>query len=458
MPDVFDVGEKRFRFSAMWDLAGRIAISRGYPFALVNTEYLSKYLTRLPIKRFKDGVKVEHILELFERCQAKYKDPLMKRLAEADRLFFGINERKERNEKLAIQIYEELADDLFEARAMCLVVYNIAITPEVTPLWITFLKKAETFLMEQLVSGKFTPVGLSCYNILRVSFDLPADKVEAAQKLGAKYLPLRLEDDQVEPLISCSRCACHFYERFAVRCGLLKDSFCTHECLMVRYNIIYFHEDITELIPDPSVQVSLARDKGPLDYLNWNDLERLLEYFDAKSLLYTENHAALRDNIRKKSWRGCVALLRDGLLRYNRSYKERPLSLEIPIRTLWCQSAILLFLFKRDHDFDDLQFFIPNCCFLLQSGVLKSLGKARAKEVKDHISTILYQMIMEAEDYLRAEVLMSFSGYIDDSCQFSTRGHFLQKRSKRRFEIRKLIFEQPLTLSSVPSSFIRAAP
>lgn len=109
---------------ALLDHAARIAIERGYSFPIIDCDSLQEYLFRQPVERFRDGIKVDHVLELFERSKAKYKDPLLRKLAEADRIFFGINERKERNEKLALQLYEELADDLSEARWMCLSLYH----------------------------------------------------------------------------------------------------------------------------------------------------------------------------------------------------------------------------------------------------------------------------------------------------------------------------------------------
>ena len=285
---------------AIIDLAVRTAISRKYPFSPVHEEHLSQYLLRLPVTRLQDGAKLEHIMELFEHCQAKYKDPLLKKLAEADRLFFGINVRHERKEKQARKLYEELSGDLFEAQAMCMAIYNSEVGrlyQDGNPKHKTYYRLLVDGSITQLVNGKFSPIGLFNIDVLGNSRELPAiarQKLRSATQLREKIFPILVVYDKTEKIIPCTRCKGHFFEKFAFNCGFFKAPFCSPECMMVRFSLVSVNEEnkkelFTELIPDLEVLLSLAaRAKAETLPIYLDQPERIPAFFKINSLLGTE--------------------------------------------------------------------------------------------------------------------------------------------------------------------------
>ena len=81
----------------------------------------SEYLLRKPIEFFENKVvKPEHLAQLFIDCRETSEDPDTERMREADRLYFGLFDRKPDREA-AVRIYQELSRTNNEADAMLMV-------------------------------------------------------------------------------------------------------------------------------------------------------------------------------------------------------------------------------------------------------------------------------------------------------------------------------------------------
>ena len=80
------------------------------------------------------------------------------------------------------------------------------------------------------------------------------------------------------------------------------------------------------------------------------------------------------------------------LVDFNAKYKHSRLPIEIPIQALWAQSALWLLYAIKNPKVHGL--LVANCYFLLQSGVLKSLGEAQENVATEGISTILHMSII----------------------------------------------------------------
>ena len=382
--------DKDQKLYALCDYAARIAIGT---FTIAHTLILTEYLMRLPIERFDEGFKVEHILELFDRCKKKHKDPLQRTLAKADRLFFGINDRRERDERQAVSIYEELSNDLPEARSMCLVVYHseyCSIDDLKSPEARACLKKINEITTGQLLSQRYSPVGLYCVRYVASMSCLSSfirTKIQSARKLQQKVFPLPAKIDRPGRIVSCNRDRCNqcLYEEYAVKCEFFKTTFCSVNCQMTRFIVECINFRLNFNLEESSIR-SLAKDLGPVDYLDVNDPSRLIEYFNVKSLCL--NHQAfLKQSLQEKSFIKCAILLREPLGEYIESPNEPPL--DTPIRSLWCLAALLLSQFRSHPGSNYIDMVFAICVFLLQSGVLANLGESKAKEATDHISTIL---------------------------------------------------------------------
>ena len=372
------------------DEAARIAISRNFKFTITNSVVLAEYILRLPIDRFKDGVKVEHVVELFERCKAKHKDPLLKKLAEADRLFFGINNNYEQNERMALQLYEELSEHLPEARWMCLVVYHghycDCEDPKEQRL---HAKKVAALSKEQLLAEKYTPIGLYCASIVKEIFGSPVylrKKLHAAYKLVGNWFPLRINIHETENIVSCERCKHSFYEKYAIQCGFFKSPFCSVECQMARFVQVHLDGKGIDYIPLEIDIRDFPRVIDSIDYLDLEDPKRLVDHFKVKSLLKPENQAYLKMSVAKKSFEKCAILMRDPLKEFG-NHPRRP-SLETAIRCVWAQTAFLLGYFQKETIHPCFNVLLANCAFLLQSGILANLDESLAKEIADDVSTI----------------------------------------------------------------------
>ena len=391
-------------FEAVIDLAARTAISRNYPFSPCHVKYLPKYLLRLPVNRLQQGAKLEHFMELFEHCQAKYKDPLLKKLAEADRLYFGINDRHERDEKRARKMYEELSGELFEARAMCIVIYDaelLRLQKSSNPVQDTYYQKVLDLTIEQLSDSKFTSIGL--FSVEGNTQDLPANarqKVLSALQLHKQLFPIQVVHDKTEKIISCIRCETHFFEKFAFNCGFYKAPFCSPECMMVGFIRDSVNEEnkkemYFDLVDFDSLD-SLARNACPgIDYLDLAHPARFMNFFKINTLLGKETRGLFKKSWEEDSLFECAYLMNMPLAEFNSNYNDSRLSIEIPILALWAQTVLFFAYAIRDSRFYGL--LLLNCYFLLKSGVLKCLGGAQEKEASDHISTILY-MALEASD------------------------------------------------------------
>ena len=395
-------------FNALLDLAARTAIIRGYPFLHAHANILGEFVLRLAIERFENGIHVDHALELFERCKKKHKNLLQRKLAEADRLFFGINDRKEQNENLALMFYEELANDLPEARSMCMVIYHSrynSIVDEKSPESRMYKEKIANLVKQQVATEKFTIIGLLCLDFVGSLPPYMSAKLQSAHKLEETRFPLQVVTDRSKKIVSCACCEFHFYEIFAVHCTFFGESFCSVQCQMHRFILTNIDRKFRETRPRVFSFEKLTEPLGSTDCFDVDDPGHLIDHFNVKSLIKSSNQTYLKKSVEKKAFLYCAILLQDPLRDYIKNTNKPPL--EIPVRSLWCQSALLLgHLLKRPSE-DYLHILFANCSFLLQSGFLESLGESRAKEAASHISTIV-RMALKLVDVPPVEVLFSF--------------------------------------------------
>ena len=387
------------------DQATRIAISRNYPFSRACAEYLFEYIVRQPIERFRNGVTVDHFLEIFERCKSKQKDPLQKKLVEADRVYFGINERKERNEKKALKLYEELAYELPEARSMCLAIYNHKLAllmdddaegPETG----RYRRQIADLTIRQISNKQFTPIVLFCLHQFEELPDFPTHvykKIDSAFDLAEKHLPLRCECDHDEDVVECAHCECSFYEKFAIQCDFFEALFCSVECQLLKFICEVFDGYYCGYSPKAVESLSFPKDVNKVEYLDLDDPARLVEHFKVKTLLKPGYQTYLKRSVKEKAFDKCAILLRDPLTEYIKKPFESPP--EVPIRSLWCQAALLLGHFQKQPEEEYIQMLYANCLFLLESGVLSSLPEEEALKALEDLSNIL-DLAIDAEKKL----------------------------------------------------------
>ena len=408
---------------------------------------------------------VDHILELFERCKTKQIDPLKQRLVEADRLFYGMNERKERNEKQAMRIYEELSYDLPEARSMCLAVYHyklLLLEEEDGPEASVYRRQISEITIRQVSNKHFTPIVLYRLSLFDEIPDLPCHvfkKIDTAFKLAQKYMPLRTNVDKRKKIIDCSKCERPFYGMFAIKCEFFDAPFCSVECQIAQFICKVFDGYYFGYSPKAVESLSFPEDADLVEYLDLNDPARLVEHFKVKTLLKPGYQTYLKRSVKEKAFRKCAILMRDPLTEF--SIRPFEFSPEIPIRSLWCQSALLLAQFHKEPTENTIQMLHGNCLFLLLSGVLSCLDEEEALEAYEDVSNIL-DLAIDADEklsYVKVFYIFIVDRFIIPSPSIPRYFVFApsrKKRKQRRLRSSKLLSKPPRSrLSTAMNSQIR---
>ena len=279
--------------------------------------------------------------------------------------------------------------------------------------------------IHQVHTKKLTVIGLVCVSYFDDSPDLTPEwlaKLKSVVELRMSFFPLRFAVDDAQKIILCTRCDGYSFEKYTIQCGFFKAPFCSAECLMVRFILFSCTKQLSEYIPKVPVLRSLAKDVGPIEYLDLKDPARLANHFKVKSLLKPEYRNVFKESIERKTLKDSIYLMIDPLSQFTADHYGVPL--EIPIHSLWCQAALYLMQFRKESADVHLSGVFANCAFLLQSGVLRSLGEQREKEAIDHISTILYLAIPDGEETPPVAVRILFFIPVSHICS-STPVHHL---------------------------------
>ena len=324
MSSVFDLENDKAGVYTLCDQAARIAINRKCSFSLRHVNILPEYLLRQPIERFKDGVKIEHISELFERCKAKQKDPLLKRLAEADRLFFGINDRKERNAMQARKMYEDLAKELPEARSMCMVIYHAEFCSSKDEKDHDFYhQELAANSLIQLLTKKFTAIGLCCLDLIDELRDVPIHfraRIQSAYKLTKSLIPLRITIDRTEKIVDCSYVGCEhsLYEKYSVYCDFFNAPFCSVRCQLSRFiaSIVTQKLEVDDITSKLIAFSRTTRYPVQMDYFDSDDPARLVDHFKIKSLIKSNHQKYLTERVKEKNVRNIYIAYMNHPLRF----------------------------------------------------------------------------------------------------------------------------------------------
>ena len=369
----------------MSDLVSKAVSFRDHHVPTKAFQYLSYYLLRLPIERFEDGIKIEHYLELFDRNRAQYSDPLLRKLQEADRLFFDLTRRGRRDEKRALEMYEELSNDLLEAKAMCLVIYNqqAVVGADMRKDSLVELTWKTGFMELELVESNYwTPVilthaGFYEHSSLSGSYAMAID-------LKKRYLPLHFNFDTMS---MCRMCAVSLKDKEVVRCGFYQSPFCSFECQMHRwvessFGLIDFQ------MPSFSDYRALAKKPTRVpEYLSFDDPTQIIQHFNILPLLDSEQRSDLEGITDAKDFELFLSCTNDALYM---SVNEGKASVTDSIILLWCEAVLSYAKFRLHPREDCINRTLLDCSYLLRSGILDALEDRSSTQAREELSALIY--------------------------------------------------------------------